>query len=94
MRLAVGRGLRGGDRHKKTRRLAPAGKALGQLSKGPSVRATNETQEDSDDGDDQQCVDDPSGVIAEVANGPEDDENHGDNVKNASHRKCFKVFLL
>lgn len=83
-----------GYEHEKTRRRKPAGNVVGQLSKGLLVCATDKTQEDSDHGDDQQYVNDASGVIAEVADSPEYDQDHSDDVKNASHNKCFKVFEL
>ena len=48
---------------------------------GPLVRAADDAQEDGNDGDDQQCMDDAAGVIAEIADGPEDDQDHGDDVE-------------
>jgi hypothetical protein len=49
------------------------------------VRAADDAQQEYDHGDDQQNVDDTSGMIAEEADGPDDDQDHGDGVKETSH---------
>jgi len=53
------------------------------------IRAPNNAQQDCDHRDDQQNVDDASGVVAEEADGPDDEQDHGDGVKETSHSCLF-----
>lgn len=46
-------------------------------------------EQNGDYGDDQQDVDDPSGVIGKITNSPGDDENDSDQIKEISHSSVF-----
>jgi hypothetical protein len=56
---------------------------------GRLVRAADNAQQENDQCDDKHNVDDASGVVAEEAYGPDDDQDHGDGVKETSHSCLF-----